>query len=229
MKIFYFRTSPPPAPPRTTARSRAPARRWLTMRDNSSLPPRRPHPNPASVSLRLGGRQNRAWGLTIIPCRPQISRRRGPARTRLRFQLAPRPRCGDPQAKTHPRPIGAAPVGQQAFPIRPSKGPEPLKGKRPTAMPFQEVTVPGERSSVPQDWADSGGCPAGGFNRRSVLQGVAVAGLAAVGGNLLGRGAHPNGVAVETARQPAQSRSSTRARRKSPPPSLSATALTASR
>ena len=56
-----------------------------------------------------------------------------------------------------------------------------------------------EMSSVPQDRTDSEGCPAGGFNRRSVLQGVAVAGLAAVGGNLLGRGAHPNGVAVETA------------------------------
>jgi deferrochelatase/peroxidase EfeB len=56
-----------------------------------------------------------------------------------------------------------------------------------------------EMSSVPQDRTDSGGCPAGGFNRRSVLQGGAVAGLAAVGGNLLGRGAHPNGVAVETA------------------------------
>ena len=56
-----------------------------------------------------------------------------------------------------------------------------------------------EMSSVPQDWADSRGYPAGGFNRRSVLQEVAAAGLAAVGGNLLGRGAHPNGVAVETA------------------------------
>jgi len=57
MKIFYFRTSPPP--PRTAARSRPPARRWLTVRGNSSLPPRWPHPNPASVSLHLGGRQNR--------------------------------------------------------------------------------------------------------------------------------------------------------------------------
>jgi deferrochelatase/peroxidase EfeB len=56
-----------------------------------------------------------------------------------------------------------------------------------------------ETSSVPQDRTDSGGCPAGSFNRRSVLQGVAVAGLAAVGGNFVGRGAHPNGVAVETA------------------------------
>ncbi len=56
-----------------------------------------------------------------------------------------------------------------------------------------------EMSSVPQDWADSGGCPAGGFGRRSVLQGVAVAGLAAVGGNLLGRGAHSNDRAIETA------------------------------
>jgi hypothetical protein len=28
----------------------------------------------------------------------------------------------------------------------------------------------------PQDWADSGGCAAGGFNRRSVLQGVAMLG-----------------------------------------------------
>jgi len=56
-----------------------------------------------------------------------------------------------------------------------------------------------ETSSVPQDGTDSGGCPAGGFNRRSVLHEVAAAGLAAVGGNLLGRGAHPNGVAVETA------------------------------
>jgi hypothetical protein len=88
--------------------------------------------------------------------RPQISWQRGPARTRLRLQLTPRPRCGDPQAKTHPRPIGAAPAGQQAFPIRPSKGPEPLKDKRPTAVPFQEVTVHREMSSVPQDWADSG-------------------------------------------------------------------------
>jgi deferrochelatase/peroxidase EfeB len=70
---------------------------------------------------------------------------------------------------------------------------------------FQEVTVTEETSSVPQDRADSGGCPAGGFGRRSVLQGVAVAGLAGVGGNLLGggrllgRGTRPNGVAVETA------------------------------
>ena len=56
-----------------------------------------------------------------------------------------------------------------------------------------------EMSSVPQDWADSGGCPAAGFGRRSILQGVAVAGLAAVGGNLLGRGAHSNDRAVETA------------------------------
>ena len=72
-------------------------------------------------------------------------------------------------------------------------------------MSFLEVTVNRETSSVPQDGADSGGCPAGGFGRRSVLQGVAAAGLAGVGGNLLGRGnlvgrgAHPNGVAVETA------------------------------
>ena len=29
-------------------------RRWLTVRGNSSLPPRWPHPNPASVSLHLG-------------------------------------------------------------------------------------------------------------------------------------------------------------------------------
>jgi deferrochelatase/peroxidase EfeB len=56
-----------------------------------------------------------------------------------------------------------------------------------------------EMSSVPQDRTDSGGCPAGGFGRRSVLQGVAVAGLAAVGGNLLGRGAHSNDRVVETA------------------------------
>jgi deferrochelatase/peroxidase EfeB len=63
----------------------------------------------------------------------------------------------------------------------------------------QEVTVTRETSSVPQERPDSGGCPAGGFGRRSVLQGVAAAGLAAVGGNLLGRGARPNGVAVETA------------------------------
>jgi deferrochelatase/peroxidase EfeB len=62
-----------------------------------------------------------------------------------------------------------------------------------------------EMSSVPQDRADSGGCPAGGFGRRSVLQGVAATGLAAVGGNLLGSGNRPgrntppNGVAVETA------------------------------
>jgi deferrochelatase/peroxidase EfeB len=52
---------------------------------------------------------------------------------------------------------------------------------------------------------NSGGCPAGGFGRRSMLQGVAVAGLAAAGGNLLGRGnpagigARPNNLAVETA------------------------------
>jgi hypothetical protein len=72
------------------------------------------------------------------------------------FQLTPRPRCGDPQSKTHLRPIGTAPAGQQAFPIRPSKGPEPLKGKRPTAVPFQEVTAHREMSSVPQDWSDSG-------------------------------------------------------------------------
>jgi hypothetical protein len=76
---------------------------------------------------------------------------RGPARTRLRFQLTPRPRCGDPQAKTHPRPIGTAPAGQQAFLLRPSKGPEPLKGKRPTAAPFQEVAVTRETSSETQD------------------------------------------------------------------------------
>ena len=56
-----------------------------------------------------------------------------------------------------------------------------------------------ETSSVPQDRTDSGGCPAGDFKRRSVLQKVAADGLAAVGGNLLGRGAHPNGVAIETA------------------------------
>jgi deferrochelatase/peroxidase EfeB len=56
-----------------------------------------------------------------------------------------------------------------------------------------------ETSSVPQDRTDSRGCPAGGFNRRSVLQGVAAAGLAAVGGNFVGKGAHPNGVVVETA------------------------------
>ena len=61
-----------------------------------------------------------------------------------------------------------------------------------------------EMSSVPQDRTDSGGCPAGGFNRRSILQGVAAAGLAGVGGTLLGRGnpvgrgARPNDVAVET-------------------------------
>jgi hypothetical protein len=66
---FYFRTSRPPAPPGTAARSRTHVRRWLTMRGNSSLPPRWPHPNPASVSLHLGGRQNRAWGLTVIPSR----------------------------------------------------------------------------------------------------------------------------------------------------------------
>ena len=72
-------------------------------------------------------------------------------------------------------------------------------------MSFQEVTVTRETSSVPQDRADNGGCPAGGFGRRSVLQGVAAAGLAAAGGNLLGsgnpvgKGARPNGVAVETA------------------------------
>jgi len=36
------------------------------MRGDPSLPPRWQHPNPASVSLRLGGNQNRAWGLTAI-------------------------------------------------------------------------------------------------------------------------------------------------------------------
>ena len=72
-------------------------------------------------------------------------------------------------------------------------------------MSFLEVTVNREMSSVPQDRADSGGCPAGGFGRRSVLQGVAAAGLAGVGGtllgrgNIVGRGARPNDVAVETA------------------------------
>ena len=85
-----------------------------------------------------GGIAYRQIGLPGQHLPSQISRQRGPARTRLRFQLTPRPRCGDPQAKTHPRPIGTAPAGQQAFPIRPSKGPEPLKGKRPTAAPFQE-------------------------------------------------------------------------------------------
>jgi len=85
-----------------------------------------------------GGIACRQIGLAGQYLPSQISRQRGPARTRLRFQLTPRPRCGDPQAKTHPRPIGTAPAGQQAFPIRPSKGPEPLKGKRPTAAPFQE-------------------------------------------------------------------------------------------
>jgi hypothetical protein len=98
-----------------------------------------------------GGIACRQIGLPGQHLPSQISRQRGPARTRLRFQLTPRPRCGDPQAKTHPRPIGTAPAGQQAFPIRPSKGPEPLKGKRPTAAPFQEVTVTRERSSEPQD------------------------------------------------------------------------------
>jgi YVTN family beta-propeller protein len=65
IKIFYFRTSPPP--PRNAARSRPPARRWLTVRGNSSLPPRWPHPNPASVSLHLGGRQNRGLGVNRNP------------------------------------------------------------------------------------------------------------------------------------------------------------------
>jgi hypothetical protein len=36
--------------------------------------------------------------------------------------------------------------------------PGPLKGIRPTAVPFQEVTVNREMSSVPQD---SGGLPGG--------------------------------------------------------------------
>jgi hypothetical protein len=75
----------------------------------------------------------------------------------------------------------------------------PLKGRRPTAVSFQEVTVNREMSSLPQGRTDSGGCPAGGFGRRSVLQGVAVTGLAAVGGNLLGRDAHSNDRTVETA------------------------------
>ena len=72
-------------------------------------------------------------------------------------------------------------------------------------MSPQEVIVTRETSSVPQDRADSGGCPMSAFNRRSVLQGVAVGGLAAVGGSLLGSGslagsrARRDGVAVETA------------------------------
>ncbi|HSZ41969.1 MAG TPA: Dyp-type peroxidase [Trebonia sp.] len=72
------------------------------------------------------------------------------------------------------------------------------------AVSPQDVTVTRETPSAPQDMADIGGCPAGGFGRRSVLQGVAVAGLAGVGGNLLGRGSlagrgiRPNEVAVET-------------------------------
>jgi hypothetical protein len=41
-----------------------------------------------------------------------------------------------------------------------------------------------EMSSAAQNRTDSGNCPVDGFNRRSVLQGVAAAGLAAVGGNL---------------------------------------------
>jgi deferrochelatase/peroxidase EfeB len=62
-----------------------------------------------------------------------------------------------------------------------------------------------ETSSVPQDRTESGGCPAGGFNRRSILQGVAVAGLAAAGGNLLKHGniagtdADTDGAVIETA------------------------------
>jgi hypothetical protein len=36
------------------------------MRDHSILPPDWRNPNPASVSLHLGGRQNRAWGLTVM-------------------------------------------------------------------------------------------------------------------------------------------------------------------
>jgi hypothetical protein len=95
--------------------------------------------NRSTPTMAITG--GRSQNVIADRARPQISRQRGPARTRLRFQLTPRPRCGDPQAKTHPRPIGAAPTGQQAFPIRPSKGPEPLKGKRHTAVPFQEVTV----------------------------------------------------------------------------------------
>jgi hypothetical protein len=84
-----------------------------------------------------GGIAYRQIGLPGQHLPSQISRQRGPARTRLRFQLTPRPRCGDPQAKTHPRPIGTAPAGQQAFPIRPSKGPEPLKGKGPQRRHFR--------------------------------------------------------------------------------------------
>jgi len=63
-----------------------------------------------------------------------------------------------------------------------------------------------ETSSVPQDRTESGGCQAGGFNRRSILQGVAVAGLAAAaGGNLLKHGniagtdADTAGAVIETA------------------------------
>ena len=47
-------------------RSRTHLSRWLTVRGDSSLPPRWQHPNPASVSLRLEGGQNRAWGLAVI-------------------------------------------------------------------------------------------------------------------------------------------------------------------
>ena len=71
-----------PMPLRTAARSRTHARRWLTVRGDSSLPRRWPHPNPASVSLHLGGRQNRAWGLTVI------SGRRGRDRAKIPGQVA---------------------------------------------------------------------------------------------------------------------------------------------
>jgi deferrochelatase/peroxidase EfeB len=56
----------------------------------------------------------------------------------------------------------------------------------------------GGTSSAPQDRGDGGGCPAGGFRRRSVLQGAA-AGLAAFGsGKILS--AHPDhGTAAEMA------------------------------
>jgi deferrochelatase/peroxidase EfeB len=56
----------------------------------------------------------------------------------------------------------------------------------------------GGTSPAPQDRGDGGGCPAGGFRRRSVLQGAA-AGLAAFGsGKILS--AHPDrGTAAETA------------------------------
>jgi deferrochelatase/peroxidase EfeB len=54
------------------------------------------------------------------------------------------------------------------------------------------VTITGRTPPTPQDAWDGGGCPAGGFGRRSFLQGVAATGLAA--GGPLAAGGTQNGV-----------------------------------